>query len=266
MAPHPRIAVSSPHMSTFAFEELLPRVADAFAVWEVFGEGRQYLFEIEDAFKELTPSYDLDFTAHAPVSDINPASFNAEVRALARSILKRTVEAAGRLGIPRVTVHPGLRMPMARWDDDRLRRLTLEAAEELAAVGREVGVEVCLENMAKNWVMTFQDPEWFGDAFGRIEGLTFCYDVAHAHTNSPEHVETFTRAFAPHVGNVHLSDNDGANDSHWVLGRGTVPLGDAVRGLEAAGYRGNYVIESNTFEEGVESIALLESLLSSLDA
>lgn len=260
MSPHPRIAVSSPNMSITPFEELLPRVAEHFAVWEVFAEGRQYLNEIETQIQELLPSYDLKLTAHAPISDINIASFNPRVRRLAMTILTECIEAAGRLGIDRVTVHPGLRMPMARWDDARLRQLTIEGAQELARLGDDLGVTVCLENMSKNWVFTFQDPDWFETAFDGT--LLFCNDVAHAHTNGPEVVDRYLQDdFLRVTGNVHLSDNDGSFDSHWVLGKGTVPLEEAVRRLEAGGYEGNYVIESNTFEEGIESIPVMERLL-----
>lgn len=248
-------------MSTQAFADLLPRVAEHFAVWEIFGEGRQYLWDIESAFAELAPSYNLAFTAHAPISDINIASFNPEIRAMALRLVRQTIEAAGRMGIDRVTVHPGLRMPMARWDDDKLRALTVDAAQQLAQVGEEVGVTVCLENMAKNWVMTFQDPAWFADVFGRMEHLRFCFDLAHAHTNGEGCVDQFVTDFASHCGNVHVSDNHGELDAHLVLGKGTVPLEWAVRHLEARGYQGNYVIESNTFEEGVESIAPLRMIL-----
>ncbi len=237
-------------------------MARHFAVWEIFAEGRQYLDEIETRFRELTPSYGLRFTAHAPVSDINLASFQPEIRALALKILRRTVEAAGRLGIPRVTVHPGLRMPIARWDDDRLRRLTLESAEELARLGHEQGVEVCLENMANNWVHTFQEPRWFERVFGHIEHLRFCFDVAHAHTMGRAVVDAYTRDFARHAGNVHLSDNDGGMDRHWVIGTGTVPIADVLRGLGSRGYQGNYVIEANNLEEGVESLPRVRAMLS----
>lgn len=261
MARHPRIAVSSPHMSTHSFAELLPRVAEHFAVWEVFGEGQQYLFDIEDTFRELTPSYDLTYTAHAPISDINIASFHPEIRALAIDIVRRTIESAGRLGIPTLTIHPGLRMPMARWDDAKLRHLTLDAAHDLAKVADDVGVTLCLENMAKNWVMTFQDPDWFADAFGRHEALRFCFDVAHSHTNGDGYTRRFVSDFTSQCGNVHVSDNEGDLDSHWVLGQGNVPLDDVVKELESRGYKGNYVIESNNFEEGVESIPVLERAL-----
>lgn len=261
MSRHPRVAVSSPHMSITAFETLLPRVAEHFSVWEVFGEGTQYLNEIEAKIQELLPSYDLRLTAHAPISDINIASFNRRVRRLAMTIVTECIEAAGRLGIERVTVHPGLRMPMARWDDEKLKRLTLEAANELARLGEDVGVKVCLENMAKNWVFTFQEPDWFEGAF-EDGPLLFCNDVAHAHTNGPKVVERYLQPdFIKATGNVHVSDNDGSFDSHWVLGKGSVDLADAVKRLEAGGYKGNYVIESSTFEEGIESIPVMEQAL-----
>ena len=261
MSPHPRIAVSSPHMGTMRFEAVLPRVAERYAVWEIFGEGGHYLWDIETVFRELAPSYALRYTAHAPISDINVASFNPEIRQLAMKLLIRTVVTASRMGIDRVTVHPGLRMPMSRWDDERLRALTLDAARELAHVGEEFGVTVCLENMSRNWVFTFQEPDWFGDVFTMSERLRFCYDVAHAHTNGPQTVRRYTEAFAGVTGNVHVSDNDGSLDGHWPLGKGSVPVVDVVRGLEQAGYRGNYVIESNSLEEGVESIGVLEEAL-----
>jgi sugar phosphate isomerase/epimerase len=265
MARHPRIAVSSPHMSTLRFEDLLPRVAEHFAAWEVFGEGLQYLGEIEPVVRELLPSYDITLSAHAPISDINIASFNPRSRRLSMDLVTECVEAAGRLGIKQVTMHPGLRMPMARWDDEKLRRLTVEAAQQIARIGEEVGVQVCLENMSKNWVFTFQEPDWFEGAFE--PPLRFCFDLAHAHTLGQEVVGRYLQDdFIRMMGNVHVSDNDGSFDSHWVLGKGDVPLHEAVKRLEAGGYKGNYVIESNDFEQGVESIGMMEKVLKSCGA
>jgi sugar phosphate isomerase/epimerase len=256
MRRHPRIAVSSPHMSTMRFEALLPRVAEHFAVWEVFGEGEQYLEAIAPAIRELLPSYDLRLTAHAPISDVNIASFNPRVRALALELVATCIRTAGDLGIPTVTVHPGLRMPMARWDDSKLRALTLDAAHSLARLGEEHGVTVCLENMAKNWVMTFQEPDWFEGAFDDTP-LRFCLDVAHAHTMGPVTLDAYLRRFTRVTANVHVSDNHGDADSHLVLGQATVPLRETIARLEANGYRGNYVIESQSFDEGLASVAVL---------
>lgn len=262
---HPRIAVSSPHMSTSRFAALLPRVAEHFAVWEVFGEGEHYLDAIAPVVEEMLPSHDVTLTAHAPISDVNIASFHPRVRALARELVATCIATAGRLGIRTVTVHPGLRMPMARWDDDKLRALTLEAADEFARLGEEHGVTVCLENMARNWVHTFQEPAWFDGAF-QDGPLRFCLDLAHAHTMGRETVNAYLDGFVAVTGNVHVSDNAGDLDSHWRLGAGSVPLAPAVERLEAGGYRGNYVIESNTFAEGIESLPVLARVLRAAEA
>ena len=58
---------------------------------------RQLLPDIIDLFKEHTPSYDLEFSVHAPFNDLNLASLNPKLRELAVRYIKTTIELAAEL-------------------------------------------------------------------------------------------------------------------------------------------------------------------------
>lgn len=262
-----RISVSSPFFSTEAFDAIGSRIAEHFRRWEVFGEGQQYLWDIERPLAEFAGSHGLALTAHAPISDVNIGSFNPRARELSVELVSRTVEAAGALGMPTVTVHPGLKMPISRHDEAGIRRLTLEAVRRFVEVAAEAGTKVCLENMPATYVATFLEPADFDEVYAWIgreadpANLGFCWDVAHANTTGT--VDAFLDARPP-LGNVHLSDNHGKDDAHLPLGEGNAPIEKALKGLAGLGYEGDLVIECRNLEEAVRSKGVLERLLSSL--
>ena len=72
------IAMSSPALSLRPFQEALEFVARRFEAWEIVGEGQHFLPDLEKEFLELTPSFNLRYSAHTPLSDVNIGSLNPQ--------------------------------------------------------------------------------------------------------------------------------------------------------------------------------------------
>lgn len=77
--------------------------------------------------------------------------------------------------------------------------------------------------------------------------VPICFDVNHLLGESHE---TFLNALASQVVTTHLSDYDGVDERHWLPGEGIVPWKRILDGLMEAGYRGPFLFELRTGEDG----------------
>lgn len=252
------IGQSSPSYSHEPIRNVAERVAaDGFDVWEIFGEGRHFLPEAEKDFKTLLPSYSFRPQLHAPISDVNVGSLNPRAWDLAMRTHEETFAAAARLGIERVTLHPGNHTPLSRGHYGRVHEQSRRAIRRLDTVALELGLTVCLENMALGWAFETVSMDQLLDLTQGTE-MSYCLDIGHAHIS--KRLPEFLR-FADRFGNVHIHDNKGVTDDHLTLGQGDVPWQGAVEELLNGGYRGAFVIESRDFASARGSHALLSQAL-----
>lgn len=235
---------------------MAPQIFRDFTAWEIVAEHRHHLSAIRCFLGEYLKSRNVVLQVHAPLSDINIASFSERVRRASLEDVLETVRISGELGVRCVTVHPGLVSPTSSLDLDRVRTLVREAALALSKASEEHGVPVAVENMPRMKWLIFRD---VAEVLKCIEGtgLGVCFDAGHAHTAG--NVDEWLRV-APRFIIVHLHDNLGERDEHLVLGEGTVPLAKILKALHGV-YRGNYVIESNDLPQGVRSRDILRNML-----
>jgi sugar phosphate isomerase/epimerase len=249
------IAASSPAFSGMAFPRALEAIASNFRAWEVVAEGRHDLRAIEKQFLELTPSYDLEFSAHAPMSDINLGSLNPRMREAAMNELVAGLEACARLGMDVYTVHPPFLTPMGLVCRDRVLEAAKASLRQLDRLSADLGVRVGLENMPRGPFSMGITPEALLDLIEGT-GLGICLDVGHANTMGllPQFV-----GLKPRMVNLHVHDNQGGFDEHLPIGDGTVDFGLVVR--ELADYGGRLGIESRGLADAVVSRDRLSAML-----
>jgi sugar phosphate isomerase/epimerase len=241
------IAVSSPAFSVLEFSQALETIARDFQAWEVVAEGRHDLKEIEKQFLELTPSYDLEYSAHAPMSDINIGSLNPRMREAALRELLTGLGACRRLGMDVYTVHPAFLTPLGFVSPDQVKEVTKSALRKLDAFSQELGVKVALENMPRSPFSMATTPETLLELLDGTE-LGICLDVGHAHTMG--RLKDFVK-LKKGIVNLHVHDNQGVTDEHLPIGDGTVDFPWLLRSL--SGYKGRYVIESRGLEDALVS-------------
>lgn len=248
------IAVSSPVFSMLNFEMALGFVSQKFEAWEIVGESLHFLPEIRRDFRDIAPSFEMRFSAHAPLSDVNIASLNPRIREAAVKEVIDGLNAAAEMEFATYTVHPGFWSPAGVLDRDAVHRAVSASLGAIDKASHEVGMKVALENMPEGPYTMGKTPE---DLFAMLEDtdLGVCFDVGHANTaNSIE-------GFLEHSGrfiNVHVHDNNGRSDEHLPVGNGTVDFKRVVEGLK--GYAGNLVIEAKSMPEAELSKARLEAL------
>lgn len=121
-------------------------------------------------------------------------------------------------------------------DCDRVRR----SVDALLPVIRRVGVRLAFENMGDDDFRFLRQllGEYGTDAVG------ICYDCGHGNLREGlglSHLETVKDRLIA----VHLHDNDGAKDRHWVPFTGSVDFARLAGILASSSYKGCISMESN---------------------
>ena len=151
--------------------------------------------------------------------------------------LERLVEVGGKY----LVVHPSAE-PID--DADRLRRMatSLESCEFLSGrMPKDGSAKIALECLPRT-CLTNSSREVLA-LTGRLDETLFgvCQDVNHA--NCREDLLTATRAYASRVATLHISDNDGVDERHWLPGLGVIPWRDWAPVLLDAGFEGPWMYE-----------------------
>ena len=229
-------------------------VESKFDGWEIVAEGKHLLPAIEGDLGEALSSHSIKFTVHAPLSDINIGTLNPGVKREVLDQLVEVVEIAHHLGIERVTMHPGFLSPITFSRRELAIEAVRDAVEEIERRTAGTDVVKCIENMPRFFITLFSEPEEMLDL---IDGTSFqlCLDVGHANTTGNlsaflEHWERF--------GSVHVHDNRGKSDEHLPLGEGDIDFEMVFSMLRD--YRGDFVVESRSLEEGLAGKRFIESL------
>ena len=143
-----------------------------------------------------------------------------------------------------LTLHPGLEPVVL--EDRPVRALrSARSIRELRDCAAPFGMQIAVEDLPRSCLgNTGEELEALIDAAG---GVGCCFDVNHLLKESHA---SFLDRLAPRVLNTHLSDYDGADERHWLPGKGIVPFGRVAEVLQRSGYRGPYLFELREKPEG----------------
>ena len=237
-------------------EKMMDTVSKDFELWEIFSEAENDIVKFSSRFNEIKGSYNMAYSIHAPIGDINIASFNERVRETSVKEMFRAMEHANRMGIETITIHPGLYSMVIREAKDRSVKYSKESLKKIDRGAAEYGVVVAVENMPSFVVMMGQTPE---ELLELIDGtdLMICFDIGHANTMGM--IDECISAFSGRIANIHIHDNIGDKDEHMTIGDGNIDFDRVLSKLK--GYKGNYIIESRTMESAVTSKKRLEEIM-----
>jgi len=240
------ISVSSPIFSLIDFEMALGFIDQHFDAWEIMGEGNHHLLSIMDTFHEITPSYDMTFSAHAPVTAVNIGSLNNRIREAGVRELIAGLEAANHMNMDTYTIHPGIWTHAALLAKERAFEALRKSLVEIDRAARDLGVRVAMENMPGHYFFMGKRPE---ELLHFLEGtdIGICFDIGHAHVAGT--LDSFLEK-TPEFVNVHIHDNNGKSDEHLKIGDGNIDFRRVLAGMN--GYREKIVIESRSLKDAVE--------------
>ena len=252
------IGVSCPGFCAAEPEKIIEKVEKDFVLWEIFSEYKHDVTKFSPRFNDIRGSYNMEYSIHAPICDINIAAVNDKVREAALDETIRTMEHANLMGVKTVTIHPGLystSLDNVKEESIRHSRDSLKIIEKWA---KEYGVTAAIENMPSFRIMMGQTPE---ELLALLDGtdLSICFDIGHANTMGK--IDECIELFGDRIVNVHIHDNLGKNDDHMTIGDGIIDFTRVLSKLKQ--YKGNYVIESRNIESAIVSKKRLEALMKS---
>lgn len=193
-----------------------------------------------------------DLTLHGPFLDLNPVTFDSEIRKVTMHRFEQVYTAAQELGAKKIVFHTGFHPDiyfLIGWAD-RMADFFHEFLD-----GR-CDIQIVLENL--------YDREW--EALTEVKqkmhesNFRLCLDIGHANCFSPIPVTEWARQMSPYIGHVHVHDNFGDKDSHLALGNGNIDVKQVFREIREK-ETCTYTIECNNKEDVRTSFCVLKNLL-----
>jgi len=168
------------------------------------------------------------------------SSTDETIRGQALHSLRDDLALASDLGCQVLVVHPSVE-PILKQDRpariDQARKSLAEVARMARESGLRAGVEplprTCLGNTADEMALL-------------LEGLPaqhvgICLDVNHA--NVGQDLVAFIKRFGRRIISLHISDNDGVDEKHWLPGEGVIDWPSVINALREVGYSGPWMCE-----------------------
>ena len=141
-------------------------------------------------------------------------------------------------------------------DDERQERIDLlqeGLLQLLARLPETLPMRIGVESLHKTSLgRDARDLVEIVDAVGSSR-VGICLDTNHA--NLIENIVDATRVYGPRLLTLHISDNDGAAERHWLPMRGVIPWQEWMRALAKTGYSGPLVYEVSAREAADRSLS-----------
>jgi sugar phosphate isomerase/epimerase len=172
-------------------------------------------------------------TLHAPFQDLAPGALDDEVLAASRRRLRQAFRWLPVFRPAAVVCHLGYEARHYRWDVDQWLARSAATFRELAGIAAPYGVTVMLENVYET------EKELFAEVISRVkaQNLKVCFDVGHLLAFGDGDFAGWLETLWPHIGHLHLHDNQGDGDHHLALGAGKVPVDYVLNFLADKGVR-----------------------------
>ncbi|MCQ2056105.1 MAG: sugar phosphate isomerase/epimerase [archaeon] len=250
------IGISSTGFCSYEIDDIITEISKYFDFWEIFAEAKHHLRVIESKLPALATSFNLKYSLHAPISDINIASFNERIREDSVLEILSTIESAIQLNIDKITIHPGIlsiSVPCMREKSIAQAKKSLRSIDRIS---QQYGATVAVENMSSFPFFLGQTSEEIIDLLDGTN-LAFCLDIGHANTTNQ--TESLITDLKDRLVNIHIHDNNGEKDEHLTLGDGNINFKKILSKLKF--YEENYIIESKSILSGVKSRDYLKTIL-----
>ena len=251
------IGMSCTHFSNSPVADWVEPVSETFRHWEIFSEIDHSVIGREAEISELVSSVGLSCSVHAPICDLNVASFSDRLMEASVKETCAVIASSAEIGAKTVTVHPGLASMAVNDTAGRAADRAKRSMRVFDMMQREYGIPIAIENMPNVSIFLGITAEALADIVDGTD-LGICFDIGHANTSGQ--IGDMIDMFRDRIVNVHIHDNNGQRDEHLTIGDGTIDFQDVLAHL--SWYRGNYIIEAKSLESARASQSRLENMLS----
>ena len=207
-----------------------------------------------DKLLELKDEYGLNYSLHAPFTDVNLAAYDPNIRTAIQRRLKATVCWASKLGVEIMVFHPGNSTAIERYMKGIAWKINLKSINEILNYADQKKIVAAIENVPDPFPFLLKSVRDFQHFFNDLNReVKMVLDLAHSNIRGESH--KFVKTFQDKIVHIHVSDNNGDSDRHLQLGKGIINWSKTIESLEKIRYNGWITVESYS---GVkESINLL---------
>jgi sugar phosphate isomerase/epimerase len=215
-----------------------------------FGEPQLSVSEVREQMEQHGLSMDV---AHGPYVHVDCGAPDETERQHAVDWIASFFDPMAALGATCIVVHPNRHTNREAPEKSRLE--TRQSLIELADRAGERGLRLALENL-----MLYQGRR-AGDSVKElleiIDGLPpnvgLCLDTGHAAIAQRDPAEEL-RLGGQRIFHLHLHDNDGTYDHHWVPGDGIIRFDDVIQTMQRTGFSGSATIEVVSKPDNIEDV------------
>lgn len=207
-----------------------------------------------DIYKSIDRDRSRD-TLHGPFIDLVPASSDEVIRDRSRSLMELAMDIAKDLGCRGVVFHTGLvgELRMERYLNHWVEEMTVYF---MRLSKMNPGISIYIEN-------TFdKEPTALCRLMNNLPDypdIKLCMDYSHA-ILTPYDIEDWVKDMAPHIGHMHINDNNLINDLHMQIGAGNINFAEYAMLMERYKVNVPTLIEMNGIKKQRESLEYLRGL------
>lgn len=167
-----------------------------------------------------------------------------ELRAKRMVLMKRSIKCASLMGIKNWVIHPVVPFGTGDFWPEEVWRINIEFFKELLPVAKQYGVTICLENMPwKNFPIATPEQSFKLIRIMDDDNFKFCLDTGHAEVCGISPADA-VRFAGKDLKALHVHDNDGKGDHHYVPCMGVIDWKSFIEALREVEYDGVFSFEN----------------------
>jgi sugar phosphate isomerase/epimerase len=208
----------------------------------------------------LLTSYNFKYFLHVPSIDINLASLNPNIGKASEKIVIDAVRFASKVNAELVVSHAGrLSRDYPQSFIEKAFENVLTRLRRIVKVSKDLGIIFTIENdhKASDYLIAGYPKQVL--SLVRNLGCKLTLDIGHAKTLGK--IGAFLDTLSMYTVNVHLHDNNGAEDEHMPLGKGKIPIAKLLRKIKTSSYSPSLTLECHSIEGLRQDYNLLKRLL-----
>ena len=196
---------------------------------------------------------DLNCSLHAPFLDLSLGAIDPKIRQVSLERMEQVIRLIPIFQPRWVVCHGGYEARHYQDHREDWQKNNTESLQRLLSRLEGTGVPLMVENVFE------KEPDHLKVLFDAIPsaGLRFCLDVGHHRLYGRTDLRDWLDALGPHLGMLHLHDNQGRWDDHLALGRGCIDFLGLFDQLKIRGLQPFITIEPHQEDWVRESLEFL---------
>jgi len=225
---------------------------------EIFFDGQcldTYQRDDIHVLKRCLDDQQLICTIHGPFHDLNPGSKDARIRHITRDRYWQTLDVAALLEAKNVVFHTGYIPEIYDRSRTQWIETALEVWQKVLRLAKDYNLQLSIENTIEH---DFDVHVALLDALN-TDHLGICFDIGHANCYCKGDIRDIIDGLPRRIVEIHISDNDGHLDRHWVVGQGNVPFHEFFEALKMRNIEPLITFEAHSLKDIQSTIKYIEA-------